>query len=135
MEAAHEGDSPATTRIVLDAPNQASLLALLVGRMLAARVDDPRAAARIARMRGDVRLTAGEMTVGIRFEPGQVRIVDDPPPHPAAWVRGDVATLLALIAGHVDMRRLLAGRLRGGGDPRLLVQLWRVLRAPTRPAG
>lgn len=115
-------------RVVLDHPDQASLLGLLMRRMLAARASDPRAAKMIGRMDGDVRITAGEMTVGLRFEPACIRIVDGSAA-PRAWVKGDVATLLQLVSGRFDLRRLLAGRLRAGGDPRMLLRLWALLRA------
>ena len=112
----------------LEDPEHASLLALLMRRMLDARLAEPHSARRIARMRGDVRLVAGGMTLGLRFEQGRVAVVRTVE-HARAWVEGDVATLLRLVAGGLPLRRVLAGRLKVGGDPRLLFRLWAVLRA------
>jgi hypothetical protein len=125
--------APDRVRVVLPDPEHASLLALLVHRLLTARVGDPRSARTIARMRGEARLSAGRMTVGLAFEPGRIVVRPEPAAQPRAWVQGDVTTLLRCVATGLDLRSVIHGRLKVGGDPRMLLRLWTLLRAPEEP--
>lgn len=117
--------------VTLADPPRASLLALLLRNLLATNLADERLAARARRLRGDVLVEAGGMTVTLRFgADGVVVHTGATDGRPRARVRGSLPTFLALSTRGGVVGPVLSGAVRIGGNPFVLLRLMKLIRAP-----
>lgn len=115
--------------VVVEHPSELSLLGLLMRDMLTAGMAQEGAVDRVRSLWGDVRVQAGDMIVTLRFERGQVRIVEGGSPAPRASVRGTMAGLLVVARGGSLLSPLLSGAVKVGGNPFVLLRILPLLRA------
>jgi hypothetical protein len=116
-------------RVVVDQPEGMNLLGLLMRGLLAVNLADDRLWAKARGMSGDVLVTAGRMAVTIRFGDGRVTIVRGDAGASRARVSGGMKDLLGVVAEGRMVGPFLAGRLRIGGNPFVLLGMLPLIKA------
>lgn len=119
----------AQARVVVDQPEEMNLLGLLMRGLLAANLADDRLHAKACRMAGDVLVRAGRMAVTLRFGDGRITIVRGDAGASRARVSGGMTDLLGVVAEGRMVWPFLAGRLKIGGNPFVLLGMLPLIKA------
>jgi hypothetical protein len=109
--------------VELHDPEHMNLLGLLTRGLLESRLANDRLRTRISRLKGDVLLSAGTMSITLRFGDGRVVLLSEPGRPPRSTVRGEVKPLLEMVTGGGLLGHLLSRRVRIGGCPLLLLRI------------
>jgi hypothetical protein len=131
---AHDRPAGRAERAVLENAERQSLLGLLVHSVIAANLADDGVARRVAGLTGEVEVAAGDMTITLDFRDGRVAVRPGPAQAPRARVRGDMAALLGVVLGGGLVGPFLAGAIRIGGNPFVLLKLLPLLKKPAPAA-
>ena len=115
---------------ILEDPRRMNLLGLLMHGLIESNLRDPAVAAAVGRIRGDVFVQAGDMGVTLRFGGGVVSIQRGDSGRSIARVRGGMQDLLGMVTGAGLVGPVLAGRVRIGGNPFVLLRILPLIRAP-----
>ncbi len=115
-------------RVVVDKPERQNLLGLLMRNILKKNLGNEANYARVRAVKGDVQVKAGEMVITLRFDSGQLTIINGPTESPRATVRGDMAALLGVVSGGKLVSPMLFGAIRIGGNPLLLLKILPLIR-------
>ena len=107
-----------------------NLMGLLMRGLLEAALRNDRIRRRARKLRGDVRIVAGTMSVTLRFTKEQIVLLTDTSMPPRATVRGGMKPLLELVAGEGLVRPVLSRKVRVGGNLLLLLRMLPLIRAP-----
>ena len=110
-------------RVELVDPESMNLLGLLMKGLLERNMAKHAIRSKVESLRGDIAVTAGKMTVTLRFKEGGLTILRDAPESPLAWVRGGMTSLLGLVTGNGMIFPVLTGKIRFGGNPFVLLQM------------
>jgi hypothetical protein len=113
--------------VVMDDPERANLLELMLQSVLRRRLTDPRTIAHARALAGSVVVEAGEMRARLVFGSGQITITRGDDRGGAARVRGTLPAVIAAALGQQRVANVLRGRLRVNGHPRVLWHLLRLL--------
>lgn len=132
MSGSRDGNTP---RVVVETPERTCLLGLLMEDLLARNLRREDNAARVARFRGDIEVGAGEMVVTLRFADGTLTIVQGGSSDPRARVQGSLGALLGIVTGAGLVGPLLAGEIRIGGNPFLLLKILPLIKSDQDPPG
>jgi len=116
-------------RVVVDQPETMNLLGLLMKGLLARNLADDGLFHRARAMKTDVLVQAGEMKVSLRLGEGGITIIRGDTGRSGASVAGDMKTLLDVVAEGKMIAPFLAGRLRIGGNPLVLLRMLPMIRA------
>ena len=119
----------AQARVVVDHPEEMNLLGLLMRGLLAANLADERLYAKARGMSGDVLVCAGRMAVTLRFGEGRITIVRGDAGASRARVSGGMKDLLGVVAEGRMVAPFLAGRLKIGGNPFVLLGMLPLIKA------
>lgn len=121
-------------RVVVEEPEAANLLCLMMRDLLARNLADESIYERVRDMEGDVHVQAGDMVVTMRFGEGKLRIISGKVEKPGARVVGSMGALLSVVTGGGMVGPLLSGAIRIGGNPFLLLKVLPLIRATPRRA-
>jgi len=115
--------------VTVVAPERMNLLGLILRSILDRRLEDPGARRTASRLRGDILVDAGGMSVTLCFTGDGVRITREAPPgRPVARVRGTMRALIDASIGEGMVRSVLSRELRVSGNPLALLRLILLLR-------
>jgi len=114
---------------LIENPEGASLMALLMGDMIERSLQDPAVREGVRSLRGDVEVRAGRMVVTLRFARSGVSIVTGPSERPRARVEGTLVALLGVALGAGVIGPFLAGAIKVGGNPFVLLRVLPLIRA------
>jgi hypothetical protein len=121
--------NPETTAVVSYSDRDATnLLGLILGNVLSRTLQKPALRKKCKALKGEVRVSAGKMEVGLLFEDGGVTIKNNPSPKPKARVGGDLRSLTRVALGDGVLSGYLSGRLQAGGNVYFLLRLLPLLR-------
>lgn len=123
-------DVPASPVVHVEAPERMNLMGLLMRGLLEAALRNDRVRRRARRLRGDVRIAAGTMSVTLRFTKERISLLADVATPARATVRGGMKPLLELVAGEGLVRPVLSGKVRVRGNLLLLLRMLPLIRAP-----
>jgi hypothetical protein len=115
--------------VTVDRPESMNLLGLLMRGLLEENLRVPANARAAARMRGEVAVEAGGMEVTLRFADGGITVLPGASGRPRARVRGGMQDLLSMVTGGGLVGPVLAGRVRIGGNPFVLLRMLPLIRA------
>jgi hypothetical protein len=110
-----------------------SLLGLMLGGVLADNLARPEGAALARKLSGALGVTAGKMSVTLRFDRGPVTVVRGLEDRLRARVRGSLDGLLQVSLGRGPVRSFLAGEVSFRGSPFFVLKVLPLMR--TRRAG
>jgi len=115
--------------IVLDSPEQMNLLGLLMKGLLEENLSRPGRLAGVRKLRGDVLVQAGQMSVTLRFGDDGLLVVAGRVGRPRATVRGGMTALLGVVTRQGGLvRPVLAGRVKVSGNLLLLLRMLPLIR-------
>ena len=117
------------TRVVVDSPETMNLLGLLMRGLLAANMRDEGVYAKARGIKGDVLVGAGGMQVTLRFGDGRVTIIRGDAGASRARVGGGMKALLEVVTEGKMVGPFLAGRIKIGGNPFVLLSMLPLIRA------
>jgi hypothetical protein len=100
----------------------------LAGLFLHAALEARREALARAGARGDLAITAGGMSVTLRFEPSRVAVVPGVEGRPRAHLKGSLEALIEIARGRFASP-VLKRRVRISGNPAALLPLAKVFRS------
>ena len=126
----NEPGAESKERVAVEKPEKMNLLGLLMRNLLATNLADDGLYERVTRMRGDVRIKAGGMSVVLRFGGAALGIVSDTGGPVRARVGGSMPALLGMVAGQGMVKPFLTGAVRIGGNPFVLLKMLPLIRAP-----
>jgi hypothetical protein len=115
--------------VVIDDPPTMNLLGLLLGNLMSRQAQLPGNARRLTKLKGDLVVEAGRMTITLAFGSGQVTIRRGTSERPRAWVKGSLEALLQVSLGGGMVRPWLRGDLRTRGSIPLLLRSLPLFRA------
>jgi hypothetical protein len=105
-----------------------SLLGLMLGGLLADNLALPEGAARARKLSGSLGVTAGKMSVTLRFDRGPVTVVRGLEDRLRARVRGSLDGLLQVSLGRGPVRSFLAGEVSFRGSPFFVLKVLPLMR-------
>jgi hypothetical protein len=108
--------------------DQMSILGLMIGEIIASNIARPRGAALARRLKGNVGVTAGKMSVTLTFDKGPVKLIRGLVGKPRSRVRGTLAGLLRVSLGGLPIRSFLGGDLSISGNPLFLLRILPLIR-------
>ncbi|MDY0003078.1 MAG: hypothetical protein RBU30_17395 [Polyangia bacterium] len=108
-------------RVVIDDPPTMSLLGLLLGSIIARRAESPGGQKKLAKLKGDVVVEAGQMVITMRFAEGKVTISRGAVEGPRARVKGSMDALMKISLGGGMVGPWLAGRIKTQGSLPMLL--------------
>lgn len=111
-------------------PEHMNLMGLLMRGLLEGAVKIPSVNARARSLRGDVLIIAGTMAVRLRFTGDEILLVPDEDKKPRATVRGDLKSLLEVVAGEGLLRPVLTRKVKASGNLLMLLKLLPLICAP-----
>ncbi|MBZ0136295.1 MAG: SCP2 sterol-binding domain-containing protein [Planctomycetes bacterium] len=123
-------DSLEAPVVHIETPERMNLMGLLMRGLLEAALRDNRVRRRARRLRGDVRIVAGTMSVTLRFTKEQILLLANVTTPARATVRGEMKPLLEVVAGESLVRPVLSRKVRVGGNLLLLLRMLPLIRAP-----
>lgn len=109
--------------VTIHDPPTMNLLGLLLGSIIQRNLSDEDKRRRFQKLAADIVVQAGEMSVALRFDRGRLVITREAVDRPGARVRGTLDELMKLSLGGGIVGPWLAGRLKTGGNPFLLLKL------------
>ena len=123
-------NSPDLLTVRIPDPEHMNLMGLLMRGLLESSLIDPRVNAGARKLHGDVRIVAGTMVVILRFTGDEILLVCDEDKKPRATVRGDMKSLLEVVAGEKLLRPVLTRKVRASGNLLMLLRILPLIRAP-----
>jgi hypothetical protein len=123
------------TGVRIDQPETMNLMGLLMKGLIEGNLERPGVAERLARMKGEAYVQAGEMGVTLRFEEGGVVILRGAVGRPRASVRASMLDLLGVVTGAGMIRPVLSRRVRIRGNPLVLLRMLPLIQAPRFTSG
>jgi hypothetical protein len=115
--------------VTVNEPETMNILGLLMRGLLSDNLSKPRNLKRGQRMKGDIAVKAGKMTVTLRFVEGHLTIIRGETEKPRARVGGDMSTLLGVVTGKGMVWPFLTGKLKIGGNPFVLLKMLPFIKA------
>jgi hypothetical protein len=113
--------------------DQMSLLGLMLGGVIGDNLSRPEGEALARKLKGALGVTAGRMSVTLRFDRGPVTMVRGLDQKLRSRVRGSLDGLLQVSLGRGAVRSFLAGEVSFKGSPLFALKALPLMRA--RPAG
>lgn len=120
-------DEPDLT--IVDPPRM-SLLGLMLGGVLARNLAQPEGRAAARKLNGALGVTAGKMSVTLRFDRGAVTLTRGLENRLKARVRGSLDGLLQVSLGRGPVRSFLAGEVSFKGNPFFVLKVLPLMRVP-----
>ncbi len=117
------------TSVRLEDPESMNLLGLLLRSLIQRNLEDPACQRRAERLRGDVAVRAGRMSVTVRFGDAEVVVTRAPAARPRARVGGTLAGLLEVALGRGLVRAWLRRRISASGNLFFVLRLLPLIRA------
>jgi hypothetical protein len=114
---------------------QMSLLGLMLGGVLARNLSRPAGRAAAAKLSGALGVTAGRMSVTLRFDRGPVTLSRGLDDGLRARVRGSLDGLLQVSLGRGPVRSFLAGEVSFKGNPFFVLKVLPLMRVPPGEEG
>jgi hypothetical protein len=115
-------------KLIVENREEMSLLGLMLGGVLERSLERPDCARRARRLKGDLGVTAGKMSISLRFDRGEIRLVRGLPERPRARVRGSLDSLLQVSLGRGAVRAFLAGEVSFRGNPLFVLSVLPLMR-------
>jgi hypothetical protein len=116
-------------RVTIEDPPNMNLLGLLLASLVERQAARAEHARRLQRLRGDLVVEAGRMTITLVFGAGHVTIRRGASDRPRAWVKGSLDALLGVSLGRGMVGPWLRGTLRTRGSLPLLLRALPLFRA------
>ena len=129
------GGGTTEARVTLEQPEKMCLLGLLLRALLEDNLAGPRGQARARKIAGDIEVSAGGMTITLRFAEGRLTVRQGGCDEARARVRGSLPALLAVARGGGVVGPFLRRKIRIGGNPFLMLRMLPLLRVPKARAG
>ena len=117
-------------RVSVDQPETMNILGLLMKGLLALNMEDEAKYARACKLKGDILVTAGAMSVTLRFADNKLTIIRGATEKPKAKVAGTMGALLGVVTGEGMVLPFLAGKLKIGGNPFTLLKMLPLIQSP-----
>ena len=109
--------------VTVHEPETMNILGLLMRGLLSDNLAKPRNLKRGRKMKGDIVVLAGKMSITLRFGEGRLTIIRGETEKPRARVGGDMTTLLGVVTGKGMVWPFLTGKLKIGGNPFVLLKM------------
>ena len=118
--------------VVLAEPPKTSLLGLLLFNLLTHRLKNPIAQRRVHKLRGEIQIHAGQMTITLRCSSNRgegsdpsiaLEILQGESSSPRAKIRGTLHAFLGMVRGKGFLLPFLRGDLKASGNLLLLLRL------------
>lgn len=106
-----------------------NLLGLMLGGVVESNLASPRGAALASRLSGALGITAGKMSITLRFKSGEVTVSRGLESSLTSQVRGSLNSLLEISLGRSPISAFLAGDVSFKGNPFFLFKLVPLLRS------
>lgn len=121
--------------VTIEDPTRMNILGLILGSILERNIADPKRAALLGKLDGDVVVKSGAMAITVGFGGGTARIQRGAVDRPKAKLEGRIDVLTELTLGRGVVKHFFGGRIKLKGNIFLLLRTWRLLlvSAPTRP--
>jgi len=115
--------------VTVQDPETMNLLGLLMKGTLETNLQLPGNATRAAKLKGDVFVRAGGMSVTLRFSKEGISVIKGATEKPRARVGGGMVALLGVVVGSGMVWPVLSGKIRIGGNPFMLLKMLPLIRA------
>ena len=107
-----------------------NLLGLMLGGVVASNLSSAKGASLASRLSGALGITAGKMSITLRFSNGEVTVSRGLETQLKSYVRGSLNSLLQISLGRSPISAFLAGDVSFKGNAFFLLKLVPLLRAP-----
>jgi len=124
---------PDDQNLVIADRDSMSLLGLMLGGLLARNLSHPDGRALASKLSGALGVTAGKMSVTLRFDRGAVTVTRGLADGLKARVRGSLDGLLQVSLGRGPVRSFLAGEVSFKGNPLFVLKVLPLMRV--QPGG
>jgi hypothetical protein len=114
-------------RVTIKDPPHMNLLGLILASVIERNLEDADKLRRCQKLKGNVVVTAGEMSVTLTFEGGGVTVTRGAQEPCRARVQGGMGALIELALGGGLVSPWLAGRLKTKGSLLLLLKMRRLM--------
>ncbi len=111
------------TAVRLRDPENTNVLGLLMSGLLTSMLKDESRLARAKSLSGDVWMRAGPMWATLSFDGDGVEVVSGKTESRKASVEGEMDTLLGVVTGAGMVGPFLAGKIKIGGNPFVLLKM------------
>jgi hypothetical protein len=118
-----------TETVTIEDPPRMNLLGLILASVLERNLRDEAKRRRCEKLAGNVVVTAGEMTITLKFEGGGVSVARGASEPARAQVRGSLDALMDLSLGGGMVGPWLAGRLKTRGSLLMLLKMRPLIQA------
>ena len=108
---------PDQSQLIIEDRERMNLLGLMLGGVIARNLAHPEVAALARKLSGSLAVTAGKMTITLRFDRGPVTVIRGAADRPRARIKGSLDGLLQVSLGRGPIRSFLAGELSFKGSP------------------
>ena len=106
-----------------------NLLGLMLGGVVASNLNSAKGASLASRLSGTLGITAGKMSITVRFADGEVLVSRGLQADLKSHVRGSLSSLLQISLGRSPISAFLAGDVSFTGNPLFLLKLVPLLRS------
>ena len=109
-----------------------NLLGLMLGGVITRNLERPEAAAAARKLAGTLAVTAGKMSITLRFDRGPITLTRGAAARARARIKGSLDGLLQVSLGRGPIRSFLAGELSLKGSPFFALKTLPLMRAQPR---
>ena len=114
--------------VTIDDPDRMNILGLILGSILERNLADPKRAAMLGKLSGNVVVKCGEMAITVDFIGNDtIRISRGAAERPKAMLEGRMNVLTDLTLGRGVVRHFFGRRIKLRGNIILLLRTWRLL--------
>lgn len=106
-----------------------NLLGLMLGGVIARNLAQPAGAAAARKLHGSLAVTAGKMSITLRFDRGPITLTRGAAERTRARIKGSLDGLLQVSLGRGPIRAFLAGELSFRGSPLFALKTLPLMRA------
>lgn len=121
--------------LTIEDRDRMNLLGLMLGGVVASNLASTKGAALAARLKGALGVTAGKMSITVKFAGGEVTLSRGLESGLKSHVRGSLSTLLQVSLGRSPIGAFLSGNVSFTGNPLFLLKLIPLLRPPIDDKG
>ncbi len=104
-------------------PENTNVLGLLMGGLLTSMLQDEARLAKARSLSGDVWMRAGPMWATLSFDGNGVEVISGKTESRRASVEGEMGTLVGVVTGKGMVGPFLAGKIKIGGNPFMLLKM------------
>jgi len=114
--------------LVIEERDQMNLMGLMLGGVIASNLARPQGAALARKLSGALGITAGKMSITLRFEKGPVFMTRGLEAKLKSQVKGSLNSLLQVSLGKSAIQSFLQGEVTFSGNPLFLLRMLPLMR-------